>query len=68
MQSLNYVDSDDDEEFGECADTAPLLEALQTGLSENLTDLEKVVTMLSGTLPLLCQNTLQVFQVIEARE
>jgi len=50
------------------ADSAPLLEALQCGLTENLSDLERVVTILSTTLPLLCQNSLQMFRLMETRE
>ena len=61
------ADYTDDSSQDEC-ESGPLLEALQSGLSENLTDLDKVVTLLSTTLPLLCQNYLQIFKVVEQRE
>jgi len=39
-------------------DTAQLLESLQSGLSENLADVEKAVGIFTATLPLLCKNIL----------
>jgi hypothetical protein len=42
-------------------DTAQLLESLQSGLSENLGDIEKAISLFTQTLPMLCKNVLQMF-------
>jgi hypothetical protein len=56
VNASGFRSDSDDEDYMANADTAPLLEALQCGLTENLSDLERVVTILSTTLPLLCQS------------
>ena len=39
-------------------------EILQDKLTNDLTNLEKVIHILSSTLPSLCENTLELLQVI----
>jgi hypothetical protein len=49
-------------------DTASLLENLQLGLSENLQDIEKAISMFSATMPSLCKNVLQLFSMYQHLE
>ena len=44
-------------------ETATLLENLQLGLSENLQDIEKAISIFSSTMPSLCKNVLQLFSM-----
>jgi hypothetical protein len=46
-------------------DTSQLLESLQCGLSENLQDIDRAVSLFTQTLPLLCKNILQMFTMYQ---